>query len=81
VSEAGLLGLSPLRQTGTNHSRRNTMQVTTDYIHHAARLARQIHMDAAMGGTPTPDADFYKTLAKALNDIAESLEAVAKRRD
>ena len=57
------------------------MQVTTDYIHHAARLARQIHMDAAMGGTPAPDADFYKTLAKALNDIAEGLEAVAKRRD
>ena len=57
------------------------MQVTTDYIHHAARLARQIHMDAAMGGTPAPDANFYKTLAKALNDIAESLEAVAKGRD
>ena len=57
------------------------MQVTTDYIHHAARLARQIHMDAAMGGAPAPDADFYKTLAKALNDIAESLEAVAKQRD
>ena len=57
------------------------MQVTTDYIHHAARLARQVHLDAAMGGNPAPDADFYKTLAKALNDIAEALETVAKRRD
>jgi len=57
------------------------MRVTTDYIHHAARLARQIHLDAAMGGTPAPDGDFYKTLAKALNDIAESLEAIAGRRD
>lgn len=57
------------------------MQVKTDYILHAARLARQVHMDAALGGTPAPDAEFYKTLAKALNDIAEGLEAAAKRRD
>jgi len=34
-----------------------------------------------MGGPPAPDADFYKTLAKALNDIAESLEAIAGRHD
>ena len=57
------------------------MAIQTDYIHHAARLARQIHLDAAMGGTPSPDADFYKTLAKALTDIAEGLDAVSKRGD
>lgn len=57
------------------------MAVQTDYIHYAAKLARQIHLDAAMGGTPAPDADFYKTLAKALNDIADGLDAVSKRRD
>ena len=51
----------------------------TDYIRHAARLARKVHMDAAMGGTPQPDAEFYKTLAKALEEIAEGLEVVAKR--
>jgi hypothetical protein len=52
---------------------------TTDYIRHAARLSRKIHMDAAMGGTPQPDAEFFKTLAKALEEIAAGLEQVAKR--
>ena len=57
------------------------MAIQTDYIRHAARLTRQIHLDAAMGGTPAPDADYYKTLAKALGDIADALETVSKRRD
>jgi hypothetical protein len=52
---------------------------TTDYIRHAARLARKIHMDAALGGAPQPDSEFYKTLAKALDEIAAGLEQVAKR--
>ena len=52
---------------------------TTDYIRHAARLARKLHMDAAMGGTPQPDPEFYKTLAKALEEIAAGLEQAAKR--
>ena len=52
---------------------------TTDYIRHAARLARKVHMDAAMGGTPQPDGEFFKTLAKALEEIAAGLEQVAKR--
>lgn len=55
------------------------MPPSTDYIRHAARLARKIQMDAAMGGTPQPDAEFYKTLAKALEEIAQGLEQVAKR--
>jgi hypothetical protein len=41
------------------------MPPSTDYIRHAARLARKLQMDAAMGGTPQPDADFYKALSKA----------------
>lgn len=53
----------------------------TDYIRHAAKLSRKIHLDAAMGGTPAPDPEFYKTLAKALEDIADGLEQNAKRRD
>jgi DNA-directed RNA polymerase subunit K/omega len=55
------------------------MPPQTDYIRHAARLARKIHMDAAMGDAPQPDPEFYKTLAKALEEIAAGLEQVAKR--
>ena len=54
------------------------MPPATDYIRHAARLARKLQMDAAMGGTPTPDAEFYKALSKALDEIAAGLEKVSK---
>lgn len=54
------------------------MKPPTDYIRHAARLARKLQMDAAMGGTPVADAEFYKTLSKALDEIAAGLELVAK---
>jgi hypothetical protein len=52
---------------------------STDYIRHAAKLARQAQMQAAMGETPTLDADFFKALAKALDEVAEGLEQVAGR--
>jgi DNA-directed RNA polymerase subunit K/omega len=55
------------------------MKPATDYIRHAARLARKLQMDAAMGSAVQPDADFYKTLAKALEEIATGLEQVAPR--
>jgi hypothetical protein len=54
------------------------MKPATDYIRHAARLARKLQMDAAMGGTPVPDAEFYKVLSKALDEIAAGLEQVSK---
>jgi hypothetical protein len=54
------------------------MPPATDYIRHAARLARKVQMDAALGGTPQPDAEFYKALAKALDEIAQGLEQVAR---
>lgn len=57
------------------------MPPATDYIRHAARLARKIQMDAAMGGPPQADAEFYKTLAKALEEIAAGLEQAGKPRD
>ncbi|HKT61506.1 MAG TPA: hypothetical protein VJQ46_15735 [Gemmatimonadales bacterium] len=58
------------------------MKPATDYIRHAARLARKLQMDAAMGGTaPQPDAEFYKTLSKALDEIAAGLELVSKPRE
>jgi hypothetical protein len=50
------------------------MKPPTDYIRHAARLARKIQLDAALGGSPEPDAEFYKILAKALDEIAAGLE-------
>jgi hypothetical protein len=56
-----------------------TMPPTTDYIRHAARLARKLQADAALGGTAHPDAEFYKTLAKALEEIASGLEMVSAR--
>ena len=57
------------------------MKPATDYIRHAARLARKLQMDAAMGGTPQADAEFYKTLSKALDEIAAGLELVSKPRE
>jgi hypothetical protein len=53
---------------------------TTDYVRHAARLSRKLYLDS-MGSAPVPDAEFFKALAKALEDIADGLEQVAKRRD
>jgi DNA-directed RNA polymerase subunit K/omega len=55
------------------------MKPATDYTRHAARLARKLQMDAAMGGRPEPDAEFYKTLSKALEEIAAGLEMVSAR--
>ena len=55
--------------------------MATDYIRHAARLARKVVTDAGPGGTPAPDAEFYKTLAKALEQAADAIEQSAKRRD
>ena len=55
------------------------MKPPTDYIRHAARLARKLQMEGSMGGTPPqPDAEFYKALAKAFDEIAAGLELVGK---
>ena len=54
------------------------MRVPTDYIRHAARAARKCAGDP-LGGTPQPpDPEFYKVLAKALEEIASGLELVGK---
>lgn len=57
------------------------MPPATDYIRHAARLSRQVVTDAGPGGAPTPDAEFYKTLARALEQAADAIEQSARRRD
>jgi len=56
------------------------MRVSTDYIRHAARAARKYAGDPFGGGTPgqPPDPEFYKTLAKALEEIAAGMEALGK---
>ena len=54
------------------------MQVATDYIRHAARAARKCAGDPFGGPPPAPDPEFYKTLAKGLEEIAAGLEQLAK---
>lgn len=50
----------------------------TDYIRHAAKLARKLQLEAGLGGEARPDAEFWKTLAKALEECATGLETLAK---
>jgi len=57
------------------------MGVPTDYIRHAARAARRCAGDPLGGAPQPPDPEFYKTLAKALEEIASGLELVAKPRE
>ena len=54
------------------------MPPQTDYIRHAARLARKLQLEAALGAV-SPDAEFFKALSKALEQIAEGLEQGARR--
>lgn len=55
--------------------------VATDYIRHAARAARKYAGDPLGGAPPSrpPDPEFYKTLAKALEEIAAGLDALSKQ--
>lgn len=55
------------------------MRVATDYIRHAARAARKCAGDPLGGAPEPPTPEFYKTLAKALEEIAAGLEQVGKR--
>jgi hypothetical protein len=57
------------------------MRVATDYIRHAARAARKYAGDPFDGAAPSqpPDAEFYKTLAKALEEIAAGLDELSKQ--
>ena len=56
------------------------MRPSTDYIEHLERLARKVQADAALGGSPPqPDAEFYKVLAKAMDEIVTGFKAVSQR--
>ena len=54
------------------------MRVATDYIRHAARVARKCAGDPVGGPAQPPDPEFYRTLAKALEEIAAALEQLGK---
>ena len=54
------------------------MRVATDYIRHAARAARKCAGDPLGGAPQPPDPEFYKTLAKALEEIAAGMEQLGK---
>jgi len=56
----------------------DAMRVATDYIRHAARAARKCAGDPLGGAPQPPDPEFYKTLAKALEEIAAGLDALSK---
>src|SRR2546423_1185415 len=74
-----LRGSNALRIFVANTAERS-MRVATDYIRHAARAARKYAGDP-FGGAPqagAPDPEFYRTLAKALEEIAAGLEALGK---
>ncbi len=56
------------------------MRPSTDYIEHLARLARKIQADAALGGPPPqPDAEFFKVLAKAMDEIVAGFKSLSQR--
>ena len=56
------------------------MRPSTDYLEHLARLARKLHADASVDGTrPQPDAEFYKVLAKAADEVVLGFKSVSQR--
>jgi len=55
------------------------MRPSTDYIEQLARLARKLHANAAMGPAPQPDAEFFKVLAKAMDEITAGFKSVSQR--
>ena len=56
------------------------MRPATDYLEHLARLARKLHAEAGIGGTPPqPDAEFYKVLAKAAEEIVLGFKSLSQR--
>ena len=55
------------------------MRVATDYIRHAARAARKCVGDPLGGAPQPPDAELYKTLAKALDEIAAGLDELSQQ--
>ncbi len=56
------------------------MRPATDYLEHLGRLARKLQAESAMGGqAPQPDAEFYKVLAKATDEIVTAFKSLSQR--
>jgi hypothetical protein len=55
------------------------MRVSTDYVRHAARAARRCAGDPLGGAPQAPDPEFYRTLAKALEEVADGLEQLGRQ--
>lgn len=55
------------------------MRVSTDYVRHAARAARRCAGDPLGGASQAPDPEFYRTLAKALEEVADGLEQLGRQ--
>ena len=56
------------------------MRPSTDYLEHLVRLARKIHAEASVGGSqPLPDAEFYKILAKAADEVIQGFKSLSQR--
>jgi hypothetical protein len=61
-------------------NRRRFVRPSTDYLEHLARLARKIHAEAGMGGPPPqPDPEFYKVLAKAVDEVVAGFKSLSQR--
>lgn len=55
------------------------MPPKTDYTRHVARLTRKLQADATLGGTATPDGEYWRQLAKALEEIADAIDRIPTR--
>ncbi len=57
------------------------MTPKTDYIRHTAKLTRQLALEAEVGPPPQLTAEYWKALARALEQIADGIESTSKRKD
>src|SRR3989449_2725156 len=75
ASAPRIFGLNPAAlDTHAPFRRGHPMRVATDYIRHAARLARKAAGDPLGAAPQPPDPEFYGTLANALEEIAAGPE-------
>ena len=55
------------------------MPPNTDYTRHVARLTRKLHADSMLDPGTQPSAEYWKQLAKALDEIAEAITKIPTR--
>src|SRR5207302_1036784 len=78
--ETPLSSIAVILSLPASRKRRLGMRPSTDYLEHLARLARKVHADASVGGSaPQPDAEFYKVLAKAAEEVVQAFKSLSQR--